>query len=200
MSLVNHKFWIFDMDGTLTMAIHDFEAIRQELGITSGTPILEAMAAMPEDEARECGRRLHDLEMELAHQAMPQPGVFEVLDSLVQKDCRFGILTRNDEDIALATLEAAGLAGYFEEASIVGRETCAPKPLPDGVHHLLNLWDAPKNQTVMVGDYLYDIQAGFEAGVTTVHFDHTGNFPWPEYTHYRVERISGLVQLVNPDR
>ena len=184
------------MDGTLTLAIHDFEAIRQELGITTGMPILEAMAAMPEDEAMDCGRRLHDLEMELAHQAKPQPGVFEVLDSLAQKDCRFGILTRNDEDIALATLEAAGLSGYFQEEAIVGRETCAPKPLPDGVHHLLNLWNAPKSETVMVGDYLYDIQAGFEAGVTTVHFDVHGDFSWPEYSHFCVNTLTELRSLV----
>ena len=31
--LLKRKNWIFDLDGTLTIAVHDFNAIRKELGI-----------------------------------------------------------------------------------------------------------------------------------------------------------------------
>ncbi|HIN00314.1 MAG TPA: HAD family hydrolase, partial [Deltaproteobacteria bacterium] len=38
-TLLQRKYWIFDLDGTLTVAVHDFNAIRNELGIPAGQPI-----------------------------------------------------------------------------------------------------------------------------------------------------------------
>lgn len=183
------------MDGTLTIPVHDFELIRSHLGIPSGVPILEAINKMPQDEARQTASALHDMEMELALLATPQPDAVMVLDALLEKGKKLAILTRNDEDIGRATLKAAGLDHYFPDEVIIGRETCAPKPLPDGVNHLLMLWGADRSDTVIVGDYLYDIQAGFEAGIHTVHFDFQGIFAWPEYTHHRVTRLQDIAQL-----
>ncbi|MBP42781.1 MAG: HAD family hydrolase, partial [Deltaproteobacteria bacterium] len=40
-SLLKRKHWIFDLDGTLTVAVHDFDAIRKELGIPAGLPIIK---------------------------------------------------------------------------------------------------------------------------------------------------------------
>ena len=37
---------IFDLDGTLTIPLLDFNRIRQEIGISDGFPILEALATM----------------------------------------------------------------------------------------------------------------------------------------------------------
>ena len=45
----NH--WIFDLDGTLTISAHDFVAIREKLGLDADVPILEALNAMPGDNA-----------------------------------------------------------------------------------------------------------------------------------------------------
>ncbi len=183
------------MDGTLTIPVHDFEQIRETLGIPSGTPILEAIDQMPPDEAAAVSKKLHDLEMELAYQAEPQPDAVEVLDHLHRLGKNLAILTRNGEEIARATLQAAGLGHYFTNDTLIGRETCAPKPLPDGVLHLLSMWGADANQSVIVGDYLYDIQAGFDAGINTVHFDSEGRFPWPQYAHHKIQRLADLKRL-----
>ena len=114
---------------------------------------------------------------------------------LVAEGKKLAILTRNGEEIGKATLKAAGLDHYFAEGMLIGRETCAPKPQPDGVHHLLKLWGADKSNTVIVGDYLYDIQAGFDAGIRTIHFDSQGLFPWPEYTHHKITRLQEINSL-----
>lgn len=184
------------MDGTLTLPIHDFEWIRGEIGLDTGTPILEAIENMPRAEAERARQRLHELEMELAYRAQPQPGAMEMLEALVTKKRNLAILTRNDEDIGHATLKAAGLDHYFDSQLVIGRETCAPKPQPDGVHYLLDIWQAPKSATVIVGDYLYDIQAGFEAGISTVHFDRLGKFPWPQYTHHCITSIEEILPMI----
>lgn len=183
------------MDGTLTVPVHDFNAIRKLIGIPADTPILEAIARMSDADAAEARRILHDVEMDLAASARPQPGALAVLESLAARGATLGILTRNDEDIAAATLRASGFEHLFQSRHVIGRETCAPKPSPAGIHHLLSLWGAQPEATVMVGDFRYDIEAGRRAGVRTVHFDSSGRFPWPEFTDHRIRSIGELLAL-----
>jgi len=40
------------MDGTLTLAVHDFDAIRNTLGLPLGKPILEAIEDLPAPQAK----------------------------------------------------------------------------------------------------------------------------------------------------
>ena len=39
--------WVFDLDGTLTVAQHDFPAIRRELGVPAEADILTFMSGLP---------------------------------------------------------------------------------------------------------------------------------------------------------
>ena len=183
------------MDGTLTQPVHDFDSIREKLGIEAGVPILEAIEKMPKDEAQRVTSLLNEIEMEIAYQAIAQPGAESLLEQLKERGCQLGILTRNGEDIANVTLSACGLDRFFSPEVIVGRETCAPKPKPDGVIHLLNLWKARKEETVIVGDYRYDIEAGYYSGIKTVHLDHSGVFAWPEFTHHGIRHLDQLPAL-----
>ncbi len=196
MTLTDFHYWIFDMDGTLTLPVHDFEAIRMALRLPAGVPILEAIAMMPQKRAVEVENKLYEMEIEIAHRATPQPGVFTLLDRLLKGGKTLGIVTRNDENIAHATLKAAGLSGYFKPECLIGRRTCAAKPKPDGILHLLDLWGAKMTDSVMVGDYLFDLQAGFAAGVSTVHFDHSGEYPWHDYTNFGVRSLEELSNLI----
>ena len=49
MSLGEVRNWVFDMDGTLTVAVHDFAAIRVALDIPAEHDILTHLAALPAD-------------------------------------------------------------------------------------------------------------------------------------------------------
>ena len=51
MSLSDIEHWVFDMDGTLTIAVHDFAAIREALSIPAEDDILTHLAALPADES-----------------------------------------------------------------------------------------------------------------------------------------------------
>lgn len=181
------------MDGTLTIAAHDFDSIRAELNIDAGTPILEAIATMPPVQAEATRRELHRLEMEVAHQSAPQPDAEALLEALTARGCRLGILTRNAEDIASATLSAAGLTRFFPTQHVVGRERCTPKPDPAGIHYLLQQWQGQPATTAMVGDYHFDLDAGRNASVTTVHFSPEGEFLWPDKTDVAVHSLSELL-------
>lgn len=42
---------IFDLDGTLVDSGLDFDSMRREMGLDPGTPILESLATLPEQDA-----------------------------------------------------------------------------------------------------------------------------------------------------
>lgn len=184
--------WVFDMDGTLTLAVHDFEAIRRDLGLPSGQPILEALADVPARRRAILYRRLDAIELELAELAQAAAGAAALLGRLREQGCRLGIVTRNARSVALRTLSVCGLDGYFRPELILGRDEADPKPSPDGIHHLLDAWSAAPGQSVMVGDFLFDLQAGRAAGVTTVYVDGSGRFPWREHADVAVESLCQL--------
>jgi len=192
MPLHRRDHWIFDLDGTLTVGIHDFDAIRRELGLPRGRAILETLASMEERAARPLRERLAAIEADLARRATAAIGAAELLADLTSRRVRLGILTRNSRANALVTLEAAGLLPHFDLDFVVTRDEAAPKPDPAGVLRLLRLWEAPPSRTVMVGDYRYDLEAGRAAGAATAYVDPTGTFLFRELADHVAE---SLVQL-----
>jgi HAD superfamily hydrolase (TIGR01509 family) len=198
MPLSARDCWIFDMDGTLTVAAHDFDAIRAALGLPPDQPILEEIASRPSREAAALHRQLAEIEVEIAHRSRPQPGAADVLESLRKGGARLGILTRNSERIARDTLAASGLTEFFSSQSIVGRESSTPKPKPDGIFELLRRFRAEPAQAVMIGDYRFDLEAGRKAGTATVYFDPEGKREWDELADHRVESLSFLLELRSP--
>jgi phosphoglycolate phosphatase-like HAD superfamily hydrolase len=104
-----------------------------------------------------------------------------------------GVLTRNSRRNALETLRATGLDDFFSPDVLVGRDEATPKPSPDGILRLLERWGAPASDALMVGDYLFDLQAGRAAGVATIYVDESGSFPFADLADLRV---SGLVDLL----
>ena len=186
------------MDGTLTVAVHDFPAIRAELGLDPSNTILESIALLPAARAAEVQARLEAIELELARKGRPAEGAIALLESLRARGANLGILTRNSFANAIETLRACGLDGYFEHACVIGREAAAPKPDPAGIHHLLRLWGIEPHQAVMVGDYRYDLLAGRAAGALTVYLDTAGAFPFAEHADVSVRSLLALAELLGP--
>ena len=100
------RHWVFDMDGTLTLAVHDFPAIKRALEIPQEHDILHHLAALPAEVAAAKHAWLLQHERELALAAQPAPGALQLVRALRERDCRLGILTRNAHPLALLTLAA----------------------------------------------------------------------------------------------
>jgi phosphoglycolate phosphatase-like HAD superfamily hydrolase len=107
-----------------------------------------------------------------------------------------GILTRNSHVNALATLSNCGLAEFFDPAFVLGRESCEVKPSADGIRMLLAAWDASPHDAVMVGDYLFDLIAGREAGTATVYVDPNGKFEYSARADLCVGDLEELAQIL----
>ncbi len=184
------------MDGTLTISQHDFEFIRSKLGLPSQVPILEALHDMPESQAEPLWLRLNELEEHFAEKSSLMHGAVELLEKLSVQGAELAVLTRNTMPVVEKTLQACGLEHFFPVKHRLDRDSCTPKPSPDGIHQLLALWNADANNAVMVGDYLYDLQAGKSAGVTTIHLDTGRGVDWPEYTDIKVNRLAEIEAMI----
>ena len=179
MNLAGARHWVFDMDGTLTIAVHDFAAIRRALQIPESDDILHHLAALPPEQAAPKRAWLLDHERELACAARPAAGVFELLQALRERDCRLGVLTRNAHELALVTLETVGLGDFFRAEDILGRDEAPPKPHPGGLLQLAARWGIEPRAMMMVGDYRFDLECARAAGARSVLVNLPEN-PWPE--------------------
>lgn len=190
--LVACSHWVFDLDGTLTVAVHDFAAIRRTLEIPDGSDILGHLDSLPPHAARPLHDRLQEIELELSGLTRAATGALPLLQLLQERGAEMGILTRNTRENALRTLELVGLGGFFHPAHVLGRDEALPKPDPDGIHRLSDSWKTAPGTMVMVGDYQYDLQAGRSAGALTVHVDVTRSFRWPDLADVSVVTLEEL--------
>lgn len=190
--LLTRKHWVFDMDGTLTIAQHDFDAIRDELGLPVGLPILESLAALPDEESAPLHQRLNDIELEIAAESKAAEGAGLLLESLLSSGTNIGILTRNNKTNIDVTLKAAGLDGFFKEEDLLSRDCAIPKPAPHGILQLLRQWDATANESMMVGDHLHDLLSGRAAGTKTLYIDPKGEFIFKQEADVCIHQLTEL--------
>lgn len=185
------------MDGTLTVAAHDFSAIRRELGLPENEKgILETISLMPAEAQEKINHKLHGIEMEIARNARPSAGIERLLELLISKNCSIAIVTRNDAEVARVTLKAAGLKRFFKQDSLIDRNAVPPKPDPAGISHFLNLYGFTPKQTVMTGDYRYDLEAARNAGVASVYYDSEKVFPFRTLADLCIGSFDELTQLL----
>lgn len=190
------QHWVFDMDGTLTIAVHDFQYIRRILEIPEQADILAHLASLPSFESEQKHAWLLAHERQLALNSQPAPGAQALVKQLHQQGRQLAILTRNAKELAQLTLEAIHLHGYFEDALILGREQATPKPDPDGLLKIASHWQVPPAQMVMVGDFSMDLKAAQAAGAYAVQVNTTENL-WPELTHFHARDCRQLLAALS---
>nr|WP_314493048.1 HAD family hydrolase [uncultured Pseudomonas sp.] len=195
MKLHDIRHWVFDMDGTLTVAVHDFAAIRVALDIPPQSDILGHLAALPADEAAAKHAWLLEHERDLALGSRPAPGAVALVRELAGRGCRLGILTRNARELAHVTLQAIGIAECFPKAHILGRDEAEPKPSPEGLLHIAQAWNVNPAEMVMVGDHHIDLDCGRAAGTRTVLVNQPHN-DWPELTDWHAADCRALQVLL----
>lgn len=193
--LPDARHWVFDLDGTLTLAIHDFALIRRALEIPPEHDILQHLAALPAEEAAAKHAWLLAHEQQLAQAAQAAPGAVELVRSLHARGCRLGILTRNARPLAQLTLATIGLDECFATQDIIGRDEAAPKPDPAGLLTLARRWQIPPAALVMVGDYRFDLECARAVGAASVLVNLADN-PWPELADLFTRDCAELLRLL----
>jgi HAD superfamily hydrolase (TIGR01509 family) len=165
---------VFDLDGTLVRQELDFEAIRREMAVPSGTPLLEVLEGLTEPRRSAAWAILDRHESVAAGRAELHDGVGECLAWLAEHGIRRAILSRNSRRSIDTVLQRLALT--FDP--IVAREDAPFKPSPHGLWHICRAWGLPPGEVLMVGDYLYDLQAGKAAGTWTALVTHGRDLPF----------------------
>ena len=192
----NFKHWIFDLDGTLTKPVHNFDEIRTSLGVPKGKLILEHIESLNNEKKFQLKQRLAAIEESLAEQSCVAAGANSLLNYLQSMGHDVAILTRNTRENALLTLRTIKLLSYFPSRLIVGREDTNPKPSKDAVVYLLQKMKATVSKAVIVGDHRIDLQTGRNSSISTIHiFDKTSR-SWPALTDYRFPSLTAVLKAL----
>ncbi|MCA8947698.1 MAG: HAD family hydrolase, partial [Planctomycetes bacterium] len=120
---------LFDLDGTLTVPVIDFDAMRRALNLPAGVSITHALEEMPEPERQRGYDIVRAAELEAAKRAIANRGAKELVQWLHERGFSTGIITRNFAGAVDITLKAIGL----EFDVVITRDCAPPKPAPDPV-------------------------------------------------------------------
>ncbi len=188
------KAVIFDLDGTITQPYFDFDAIREEMGLDRNSgPVLESMQKMTAQQRRLAEEILHFHEERAVTESKLNAGAKQTLAALCKAGINIGVLTRNKRSNALAIACKHGLK--FD--AIVDREDGPVKPDAFGVLRICEQFGVQPQETLLVGDYLFDLLCAKAAGAVAVllaNHDRAGEFA--EHADFTIEKIDQVLQII----
>jgi len=192
----NIKAVLFDFDGTLTApGLIDFMAIKKEINCPDNSPILEFIAALHlADERCRADAVLRRYEERAARLARPNEHAVEIIRFLRDKGYKLGILTRNRLESLRTSFACLRNMVSDDFDVIVARENVMNlKPHPEGVLIAACSFGVLPREMAVVGDYVFDIEAGRRAGTLTVFLesDHTTRQPDPP-ADFTINKLSEL--------
>jgi HAD superfamily hydrolase (TIGR01509 family) len=189
------KAVIFDLDGTITQPFFDFDAIREEMGLDKNSgPILETMQKMSPHQRETAEKILHYHEQRAVIESKLNDGAKETLEAIHKAKIKIGILTRNKRGNALAIAEKHGL--HFD--AIVDRDDGPVKPDAFGVLRICEKFDVRPEETLMVGDYLFDLQCAKAAGAVAVLLtNHERADEFAKHADFCIESIDQILEIIN---
>jgi len=183
---------VFDMDGTLTVSNLDFDAIRNECGVDHGIPLLEFLESAPEEQRRRVQAVLERHEKRAALECELRDGAREVVREFARRGLKTALLTRNSAESVRTVMARFGL----EFDCWISREQARPKPAPDAVLEIARRLGLSPAELVVVGDYVFDVHAGRDAGSATVFVTTKNSIAPPEEADFVVDNLRGLLRLM----
>ena len=188
------KAVIFDLDGTITQPYFDFDAIREQMGLERNSgPVLESMEKMTAQQREEAEKILHYQEQKAVTESTLNAGAKQTLSTLRAAGIHIGVLTRNKRSNALAIARKHNLR--FD--AVVGREDGPVKPDAFGVLQLCRQFGVEPEETLLVGDYLFDLLCAKAAGAVAVLLtNHDQADEFAEHADFCVENMSRILEII----
>jgi len=173
---------VFDLDGTLQSLELDFHGLRSQLSSFFEShghpplegPLLEAVekALCELQDGGTSGPALEDIrgqayrmmdawELAAYPRARTFPGIPEALSELSSRGCRLAVQSRACREYVRRSLDRIGFAF---DAVAAREDVCRPKPDPEGIRLIMGKLHCLPQNTIVVGDHPFDIDAGKRAG------------------------------------
>ncbi len=196
----NIKAVLFDFDGTLTKpGAIDFALIRKAIGCPPEKPILEYIEKLKDKKLQKVAlKTLDHFEMQAAINSKPNSGSEELIHYLRSKRLPIGIISRNSRQSIRRALKNFNHIAESDFDLIISRDDpVKPKPSADGILLAARKLKVAVKELLLVGDFIFDIQAGNKAGAITV-FLSNGKDPKssiPE-SHFVLSHLSELRDII----
>jgi len=189
------KAVIFDLDGTITQPYFDFDAIREEIGLARDSgPVLESMEEMTAQQRQDAEKILHYHEQKAVTESKLNANAKKTLSALRAAGIHIGILTRNKRSNALAIARKHKLK--FD--AVIDREDGPVKPDAFGVLQLCRQFGVKPEETLLVGDYLFDLLCAKAAGAVAVLLaNHNQADEFAEHADFCIEDISRILEIID---
>jgi HAD superfamily hydrolase (TIGR01509 family) len=188
------KAVIFDLDGTITQPYLDFDMVRDQMGLSENDgPIWEAMQKMTARQ-RSLAEDVLDYHEDLAvKRSQLNIGAKKTLNELKQAGIGVGILTRNLRQNALAVGQKHGLKFDI----VIGREQGPVKPDAFGVLEICRYFSVEPSNTMLVGDYLYDLLCAKAAGAVAVLLaNHNKADQFCQHADFTIESLEEILDII----
>jgi len=210
------KAFIFDLDGTLVDALPDIQANANralaslgydfQMSLDETRPHVgggaQKLAAnvlnKPIDDPHTMAlyHRFADIyEQHPADFSKPFPGVMETLVELKARGIPMCCVTAKPAKARIQVLNTLGISDYLMLA-LSPEDGFDKKPAPDMLDECCRVMGVGTGETVMVGDTLFDIEAGFNAHCHTVCYCEHGYQDLPEELEGRVVRLNAFTELL----
>ena len=210
------KAFIFDLDGTLVDALPDIRANANralkslgydfELSLEDTKPHVGGGAQKLA--ASVLGKGMDDpATMALYHAfadiyeqhpvdfSKPFPGVMETLEILKTRGIPMACVTAKPAKARVQVLDSLEIMPYLAHA-LSPEDGFTKKPAPDMLFECCRIMDVKPENTVMVGDTRFDIEAGFNAGCHTVCYCEHGYQELPDEFEGRVMQLKAFTDLL----
>ncbi len=192
---------LFDFDGTLTRpGALDFKTMRQAIGCPAGMPMLEFIQSISDRARRRTARRrLEAFEIEGSKASQANPGASALIARLKAQGMPMGIVTRNSRASVLRAMENFERIHVDDFDLILTRDDPLPlKPSGAGIVWAAGRLKQDVDEILMVGDFIFDMQAGRAAGALTALLDPRQSPDLAEtICDFRIRHLKEIEAIVN---
>lgn len=181
----------FDLDGTVTKTDVRFAPFRERIGCGDGD-VLEYISRADEHEREKFYRIIGEYEKEIQENCSLNDGFAELMNFLNERKIKTGIVTRSSREHAEVVIKKLGIPIKH----VIAREDSEPKPSGKPLIMLSKILGVPAEKMLFVGDFLWDMLAGRNAGVKTVLLinDHSKKFV--HLADYTITKLDEIIELI----
>lgn len=171
------KYVIFDVDGTILdtekAILKSLQKVLKEEGkdyqledlrFALGIPGIETLKKLNVTDLERVHPMWSETVLEFSHEVSVFQDLENVIKTLSESPVRTGIVTSKTKQELIDEFEPFGLSSFFEY-TICASDTEKHKPHPEPLLACLDGLNANQDETIYIGDSIYDMQCAKNAGV-----------------------------------
>ena len=183
--------FLLDWDGVLADTRLDFSHLRDKYFGGRIVPLSETAAALPEPDRSLVLAEIHETEMKGADAATAVEGAKDLIAWLDDARKPWAVISRNSRDSILLAAERCGIA---LPPVTLSREEPYVKPDYRALKLAAERLGTPLADCVMVGDFLFDLEAAKSAGIPSVLVRKKTGAEWENLADFAYPTVSDFAR------